>query len=118
MVHFWGAIYDPLANTWTPAAPPAGWMTIGDAQSVVLANGAYMQANCCTTQAALLDPHTLTWTPTGSGKFNDNNEEGWNLLPNGEVLTVDAYVPILTAVVDLRRAQTGETKRAATLVMF
>ena len=76
MVHFWGAIYDPLANTWTPVAPPAGWMTIGDAQSVVLANGAYMQANCCTTQAALLDPHTLTWTPTGSGKFNDNNEEG------------------------------------------
>ncbi len=43
---------------------------------------------------ALLDAKTLTWTPTGAGKFDDNDEEGWNLLPNGEVLTVDAYVPV------------------------
>jgi hypothetical protein len=74
--------------------PPAGWSTIGDAQSVVLPDGTYMQANCCTTQAALLNPHTLTWTPTGAGKFDVNDEEGWTLLPNGQVLTVDAYVPI------------------------
>src|ERR1700731_1887779 len=50
-----GAIYDPLANTWTSVNPPAGWSSIGDAQSVVLPNGTYMQANCCTPQAALLD---------------------------------------------------------------
>ena len=42
----------------------------------------------------LLNAKTLTWTPTGTGKFDDNDEEGWTLLPNGEVLTVDAYVPI------------------------
>jgi hypothetical protein len=88
-----GSIYNPLTNTWTPIAPPAGWQTIGDAQSVVLANGTYMQANCCTTQAALLDPRTLTWTPTGANKFDQNDEEGWNLLPNNQVLAVDAYVP-------------------------
>ena len=51
-----------------------------------------MQANCCTTQAALLNPNTLTWTPTGSNKFDVNDEEGWTLLPNERVLTVDAYV--------------------------
>lgn len=89
-----GAIYDPVANAWSSIAPPSGWTTIGDAQSVVLANGTYMQANCCTGQAALLDPRTLTWSPTGDGKYDPNDEEGWTLLPNDEVLTVDAYVPI------------------------
>ena len=89
-----GAIYDPLADTWTPVNPPAGWTTIGDAQSVVLANGTYMQANCCTTESALLDAKTLTWTPTGPSKYDPNDEEGWTLLPNGKVLDVDAYVPI------------------------
>jgi hypothetical protein len=87
-----GAIYDPQANTWTQIAPPAGWTSIGDAQSVVLENGTYMQANCCTTETALLNAGTLTWTPTGANKFDVNDEEGWNLLPNGQVLTVDAYV--------------------------
>jgi hypothetical protein len=87
-----GAIYDPIHNVWTPMNPPSGWSSIGDAQSVVLSNGTFMVANCCTEQAALLNASTLTWTPTGSGKFDENDEEGWNLLPGGKVLTVDAYV--------------------------
>jgi hypothetical protein len=94
-----GAIYNPIANTWTPVSPPSFFtgfgqfpQTIGDAQSVVLFDGTYMQANCCTDQAALLDPKTLTWTATGAGKFDINDEEGWTLLPNKKVLTVDAYV--------------------------
>ncbi|MGA8307296.1 MAG: hypothetical protein WB723_16600, partial [Candidatus Acidiferrales bacterium] len=33
-------------------------------------------------------------TQTGSNKFDVNDEEGWTLLPNGKVLTVDAYVPV------------------------
>jgi hypothetical protein len=100
-----GAIYDPVADVWTSVAPPPFFsvievvagvfgQTIGDAQSVVLANGTYMQADCCTFQSALLDAKTLTWTPTGAGKYDPNDEEGWNLLPNGEVLAVDAYVPL------------------------
>jgi hypothetical protein len=87
-----GAIYDPLANSWTPVSPPSGWQTIGDAQGVVLADGTYMLANCCTTETALFNAKKLTWTPTGAGKFDLNDEEGWTLLPNGSVLTVDAYV--------------------------
>ncbi len=89
-----GAIYDPVSDTWTSVNPPLGWSSIGDSQGVVLFDGTFMQANCCTNQAALLDARTLTWTPTGSGKFDPNDEEGWTLLPNGKVLTVDAYVPI------------------------
>jgi len=87
-----GAIYDPKTNQWTMVAPPPGWTSIGDAQSVVLANGTYMQANCCTTESALLDATALTWTITGSNKKDVYDEEGWTLLPDGTVLTVDAYV--------------------------
>jgi hypothetical protein len=87
-----GAIYDPLSDTWTSVNPPAGWSTIGDAQGIVLFDGTFMQANCCTPQTALLDLNTLTWNPTGSNKFDVNDEEGWTLLPNKKVLTVDAYV--------------------------
>ncbi len=87
-----GALYDPLKNTWTPVQPPKGWTTIGDAQSVILPNGTYMQANCCTKQQALFNPANLTWNAVGKRKFDINDEEGWTLLPNGKVLTVDAYV--------------------------
>jgi hypothetical protein len=87
-----GAIYDPLANVWTPMNPPSGWSSIGDASSVVLTNGTFMLANCCSEQQALLNASTLTWTSTGAGKFDENDEEGWTLLPGGNVLTVDAYV--------------------------
>ena len=36
--------------TWASNNPPSGWSNIGDAQSIILANGNYMQANCCTVQ--------------------------------------------------------------------
>jgi hypothetical protein len=87
-----GAIYDPQTDTLTMINPPTGWSTIGDAQGVVLSDRRFMQANCCTNQAALLNLGTLTWTSTGSGEFDVNDEEGWTLLPNSKVLTVDAYV--------------------------
>jgi hypothetical protein len=39
-----------------------------------------------------LNAKKLTWAPTGAGKTTVNDEEGWTLLPDGGVLTVDAYV--------------------------
>ncbi len=89
-----GALYNPATNAWTSLSAPSGWTMIGDAQSIILPNGQYMQANCCTTQEAIL---TLTggvasWTATGTGKFDWNDEEGWTMLPGGDILTVDAYV--------------------------
>jgi hypothetical protein len=84
-----GAIFDPTTNKWIPVAAPAGWTQVGDAQSVILADGTFMLAECCTTQEAWLDTSNFTWTPTGTGKADINDEEGWTLLPSGEVLTVD-----------------------------
>jgi len=85
-----GAIFSPTTNRWTSLQAPSGWTTVGDAQSVILADGTFMVADCCSTQDALLDAQTLTWSPTGASKADINDEEGWTLLPSGEVLTVDA----------------------------
>ena len=85
-----GAYYNPLKNVWKTLHAPSGWTSVGDAQSVILPNGTMMVANCCSTQEGLLDAKTLTWTATGTGKADENDEEGWTLLPNGQVLTVDA----------------------------
>ncbi|HLI58642.1 MAG TPA: kelch repeat-containing protein [Solirubrobacteraceae bacterium] len=89
-----GAIYDPNANTWTPVGPPSNWYTVGDAPSTVLANGTFMLGNCCSQQDALFNESQRSWRPTGAGKIDSdtNNEEGWSLLPNGQVLTVDVGV--------------------------
>jgi hypothetical protein len=86
-----GAIYDPLKNAWAPVNPPPGWTILGDAESVVLPDGTFMVANCCAFPftAALLDAKTMTWTFTGANKQDLYDEEGWTLLPDGTVLTVD-----------------------------
>jgi hypothetical protein len=92
-----GAIYDPVANQWTPVTAPSGgsWRQIGDSQSVVLANGVFMLASCCANPDAdaLLDPTTLTWTSTGAPNAGANyqDEQGYELLPNGNVLTIDIW---------------------------
>jgi hypothetical protein len=89
-----GAYYNPKTNKWGTLAAPSGWTTIGDAQSIMLPTGNLMQANCCTTQEAIMtvSKGKPVWTATGTGKFDVNDEEGWTLLPTGNVLTVDAYV--------------------------
>jgi HYDIN/CFA65/VesB-like, Ig-like domain len=104
-----GAIYDPVANSWTCIAAPTGWTMIGDAQSVVLPDGTFMIARPQNDQVATLDvgttPPTFNAPFTPSGKTADtttgiscggvagpcNDEEGWELLPNGAVLTLEAW---------------------------
>ena len=88
-----GSIYDPVADAWTEVLPPSGWSTIGDAQNVVLPDGRYWLANCCTSQIAELDPTTLTWTnvPSTGHADSSNDEAGWTLLPDGSFVAVDAF---------------------------
>jgi hypothetical protein len=99
-----GAIYNPVTNKWQSVAPPPGWTNIGDAQSDVLANGTYMLSQACqncltanpgfSTEDALFNETGLNWQVlSGEGKNDPNDEEGWNLLPSGQLLTVDTWLP-------------------------
>jgi len=85
-----GAIYDPVANTWTPLTPPSGWEYIGDSPSAILPNGHFLIGRKFDMQMAELDPSTLVWTPMQStGKSDWFAEEGWTLMPDGTILTWD-----------------------------
>ena len=86
-----GAIYDPVADTWTQVDPPPGWDFIGDASSIVMPNGKFLLGNKLDQRIAELDPATMTWTALGfAGKAEEfNAEEGWTLLPDGTFMTVD-----------------------------
>lgn len=83
-----GAIFS-TSKGFVNVKPPSGWSTIGDAPSIVLPNGKFMVGDCCSSKEAILNASTLTWTSTGGGKADANSEEGWTLLPTGDVLTVD-----------------------------
>jgi hypothetical protein len=98
-----GAIYDPVANTWTMVSPPNGgagdWYRIGDAPSEVLADGRWLlgDSGSFTTADAIFDAATLTWTiPSGPGRIIGHAEAGFTLLPNGKVLSVDVIPPACT----------------------
>ena len=89
-----GAIYDPLTNTWTAVDPPADWRNIGDAPSVVLADGTFMMGDIFFERIAKLDLNSMIWFSYDSsltGKVSDIDEEGWTLLGDGRVLTVDTF---------------------------
>jgi len=99
-----GAIYDPAANKWTSTTPPIpnSWGAEGDSESVVLPDGTWMLAACCAAIVGrspfplyfYFNESTLNFTTeatSASGKFDDFDEEGWILLPSGNILTVDAY---------------------------
>jgi hypothetical protein len=107
-----GAIYNPVTNRWASVAPPPGWTNIGDAASDVLANGTFMLQQPCqtcltdpdlTVDDALLNARTLKWRVIpGTGKNDPNDEEGWTLEPSGQLLTLDAWVPLATQLFNPR----------------
>jgi hypothetical protein len=89
-----GSIYNPATNTWTKVSPPAGWSAIGDSPSIVLPDGTFMmgQGGQASTKQVTFDATTLTWAAvTDNGKADYFSEEGWTLLPDGDVLTVDVW---------------------------
>ena len=103
-----GAIYDPVADTWTSVSPPIGpgWLNtigpggcdggIGGAASIILPNRTFMLSASCAfpNVDALFDPTTLGWTATGApvGPFKQG-EQGYTLLQTGKVLTIDVGDP-------------------------
>jgi hypothetical protein len=75
--------------TWAKNSPPSGWGNIGDAESIILPDGTYMQSDCCSNQVALFNGPN-SWTETGGVKQSNNDESGFTILTNGLILTVDA----------------------------
>jgi hypothetical protein len=94
-----GAIYDPVANSWTCITSPTGWIQIGDAQTAVLKDGTFLIANPFSNAVDTLDvttsPPTFNppFTPSGKPGDNSNDEEGWELLPDGSVLVLEVNDP-------------------------
>ncbi len=89
----WSAqLTQPFGTTLLTNGTTAG--DVGDSQSIVLQDGTMLIANIFNSNIASFDPSTLTFTalnPTGT-KVDGNDEEGWTILPDGQVLTVDSGV--------------------------
>lgn len=97
-------IYQPILNLWTEIAPPAGWTHIGDAPCCTLPDGRVLLGSIGSTDTAIFDPQTNSFTP-GPNKGDASEEETWTLLADGSVLTVqcsniphaEKYVPAANA---------------------
>ncbi len=85
-----GAYYNSLTNKWVAVTAPTGWADIGDSPAVVLPNGQFFLGRNESTQTALFNEKSKTWTAVGTGKQDSFSEEGFVLLPDGTVLTVDS----------------------------
>jgi hypothetical protein len=81
-------IYDPVADTWTSVAAPAGWSNIGDCPGCVLPDGRWFVGRVGSANTAIYDPVAGTWA-AAANKISNVSEEGWSLLPDGSILSVD-----------------------------
>ena len=85
-----GAVYNPQTNVWTPLPAPPGWSYIGDSPSSVLPDGTFLIGNKLVENVAALNPKTMKWIQgVAPGKSDFNAEEGWTLMPDGNILTWD-----------------------------
>jgi len=115
------AIYDPLTNKWTDVTPAKAPKFIGDSPATVAADGRFLVGEKFEKRVFAFDPKTMGWSELQSQNKHDfNAEEGWELLPDGSILTVDVkahplserYLPSAgkwvdagSTVVDLRGPQ-------------
>ncbi|MEO7085467.1 MAG: kelch repeat-containing protein [Gemmatimonadaceae bacterium] len=94
-------IYDPNSNSWSTLTKPAAFNFIqGDCSGCVLPDGRVIFGALNSTQTAIWDPVNGSWVQSGTafGTIPDTktgwcNEEGWTLLADGTVMTVNVKVP-------------------------
>ena len=102
-------VYDPLKDKWTKRPTLTGWTYVGDAPSIVLADGRFMMGNIQDGETAIYDPSTSSWTAAATKLNGQCVEETWTLLPDGTFVTADCvnhpgselYDPVADAWVDL-----------------
>ena len=91
-----GEIYDPEADVWTVITTPFTWIQ-GDVPSCMLPDGRILFGAINSNRTAVYDPRRNTWTEAGT-KFGTvaatkadgtTDEEGWILMHDGTVLTVE-----------------------------
>jgi hypothetical protein len=89
-----GFIYNPVTNTWSSQLAEAfGGGRVGDTSGIVLQDGTFILADIFSGNVESLNLATQTFTPLNPpGKLDINNEENWNILYDGSVLTVDSRI--------------------------
>ncbi len=89
-----GFLYDPVTNTWSSQLASAfDSGTVGDTMSTVLQNGTMIVSQITSGNIEAFNEATLSFTALNPpGKADQNNEEGWSILPNGKILAVDAFI--------------------------
>jgi hypothetical protein len=80
--------FDPATSVWTNLPTPSGWGNLGDTPLCVLSDGTVLIGNINSSQTAIFDPVTLTFS-AGPNKGDRCAEESFTLLPDGTVLAVD-----------------------------
>jgi len=87
-----GQIYDPVSDTWGPLPSPPGWAQVGDAVCCVFPDGRFMIGALLTGDCIIYDPTTNLWSPAATEAVR-TNEQGWVLLPDNTILTVECFPP-------------------------
>jgi hypothetical protein len=100
------AVYDPVADSWTMIAAPPGVDYIGDPPSTIQPDGSFLVGTQLGRAMWRLDPVALTWISVpATGKADDFAEEGWTLLPGGQIFTIDVGNPLHAEHYDLTSAK-------------
>lgn len=116
-------VYSPTTNSWQSIGRPISstspdhWQCIGDAPSVMMADGRWLVGSKLYQDLAILDPVSLTWSSVSApGKIDPiNSEEGWTLLPDGSVFTADVTkAPLAERLVLTKGALNGSWVSAGT----
>jgi hypothetical protein len=81
-------LYHPPLDYWVDVPSPPGWGSVGDAPCCVLPDGRLLVGSIDSTETAIFDPVTETWTAAAS-KDDSSSEETWVLLPDDTVVAVE-----------------------------
>ncbi|MFO1461785.1 MAG: kelch repeat-containing protein [Verrucomicrobiota bacterium] len=81
-----GEIYDPVADSWSPLAPPPGITQVGDSPCCLLPDGRFLLGSFNSTSVFTFNPTNGTWSAVAT-KGDSGSEESWILMPEGTVLS-------------------------------